>query len=144
MVAIEAPLMPWMNGRAASGIGRLLLAWARGRHPRPVESGSAGRVDHAWGCVGRVSRGLGTPGGWSVGLPGGARDWEGKQGERGKRSGVGLQERDEGETENRGLAAAGNRHRSGGGWEQPGARALGLVDGSLVGRLGLGSFVFLF
>jgi hypothetical protein len=52
----------------------------------------------AWG---RAS-GLGTPGGWSVGLPGGARGWEGKQGERGKRSGARLQEREEGETENRG------------------------------------------
>jgi hypothetical protein len=48
MVAIEAPLMPWMNRRVASGIGRLLLAWARGRRPRPVESGSAGRGRVAW------------------------------------------------------------------------------------------------
>jgi hypothetical protein len=54
MVAIQAPLMSWMNGRAATGIGRLLLAWARGRRPRPIESGSAGR--------GRVARPRGRPG----------------------------------------------------------------------------------
>jgi hypothetical protein len=63
MVVIEAPLMSWMNGRATSGIGQLLLAWARGRRPRSVESGSVGRADRARGCVGRASRGLGTPGG---------------------------------------------------------------------------------
>jgi hypothetical protein len=115
----------WARPRSDSGVGLRSRAAALGRGRSWRRAG--------WGR----GAGLVAPGDFSVGLPGGAV-LGGKGSEERETRWVGLQEREEGERENRG------RWRLA--WEKPWGGAAGVFDGPLVGlrvRVRV-SFVFIF